>query len=111
MRPWMCSECARNQPPGRVVTRPPQSHSHFMATQLVTKWSPVQLQVALAAVPSQLPHRGPTTAVPCNLCSWRDIREAQTGLPGANLRSDANAYQLQWEHQVYNNATVVAVPA
>ena len=54
MRPWMCSECARNQPPGRVVTRPPQSHSHFMATQLVTKWSPVQLQVALAAVPSQI---------------------------------------------------------
>ena len=77
MRPWMSSECARNPPPGRVVTRPPQSHPHFMATQLVIKWSPVQFQVALAAVPSQLPHRVPTTAVPCKFCSLRDIREAQ----------------------------------
>ena len=40
MRPWMSSECARNPPPGRVVTRPPQSHPHLIATQLVIKWSP-----------------------------------------------------------------------
>ena len=98
MRPWMSSECARNPPPGRVVTRPPQSYPHLIATQLVIKWSPVRFQVALAAVPSQLPHRVPTTAVPCKFCSLRDIREAQTGMPGANLRSDANASQLQWEH-------------
>ena len=56
----------------------------------------VRFQVALAAVPSQLPHRMPTTAVPCKFCSLRDIggpkQDAKTeavlsstGLPGANL--------------------------
>ena len=111
MRPWMSSECARNPPPGRVVTRPPQSYPHLIATQLVIKWSPFDsrwlwpqcrrdcLTVGLPQLSRATSAAGGTSGRPKQDCR-EPICEVTQMLP-----------RLQWEHYVYNNATVVAVPA